>query len=181
MPFDQAPRQRQADAEAAVAAVAVPGKLREHVEDVRQHAVGNADPVVLHAHDDVGARGGCVDADVSAAGRVLDGVVQQVVEHLHEPRRVRVGPERHVRQIQLNAVALSLDDRPRRVDRGVQHGAQVDPLASHLQLSLCDARHVEQVVGQPDQLHQLPLHRLARFLDDVGFVPGQAHDLEGAA
>ena len=144
-------------------------------------SVGNADAVVPHAQDDVGACGRGVDVNVSAARRVFDGVVQQVAEHLREPRRVRVGPERRVRQFQVNAVGLPVDGRPRRVDRGLQHRAEVDSLASHLQLVLCDPRHVEQVVGQPHQLHQLPLHRHARFLDDLGLVPGQAHDLEGTA
>ena len=70
--LDQPPRQREPDAEAAVAAIAVAGELREHVEDVRQHLRRNADARVLHAQADVVALGGAADANPSAARRVLD-------------------------------------------------------------------------------------------------------------
>ena len=54
------------------------------------------------------------------------------------------------------------EQRPYRVDRGVDDGAEVDGLQFELQLPACDARNVEQVVEQPRHVRHLAMNHLAR-------------------
>ena len=98
--FDQTSSERQPDTQAGLGMLCRRVVLREQVEDAGQHLVGDADPRVRDAKDDLalvsGRRrqfGG--DADVSARIGELDGVVQHVGDDLHEP--VRVGLDQHSR------------------------------------------------------------------------------------
>jgi hypothetical protein len=62
-------------------------------------------------------------------------------------------------------VASGLEQRLRRLDGAVQHGAQVDMVAPQLQAIGRDPRDVEQIVRQPYQLMELPAHdRQGAFL-----------------
>ena len=99
--LDDAAHQREADAEAAARAIERALALREEVEDPRQQLGRDADAGVRAR----GARRSPVRARSSRhgeppAGRVLDRVVEQVGDHLLEPRRVGVDQQRVGRQLE---------------------------------------------------------------------------------
>jgi hypothetical protein len=100
---------------------------------------------------------------------------------LRQPREVGVHPERGVGQRHAQVVAGDVDQRLRRFDRALQHRAQVDRLGTQLHSVAGNARDVEQVVGQPHQLMELPLHDRQGRLGDAGIAAGPPHQLEGVA
>ena len=55
MQLDEAPNDREADAQSALAAIEPAITLREHLEDVRQELRFDADTVVAHANGDAAA------------------------------------------------------------------------------------------------------------------------------
>ena len=82
--------ERQADAEAAARASAGAIGLPEHVEHARQHLGMDAHAGVLHAHHGLVAFAADRDRDRLAGLAVLRAVVEQVGEHLRQPRAVAV-------------------------------------------------------------------------------------------
>ena len=152
--------------------------LRKHVEHVRQHVGRNADAGVGHRDGGHAAVHRRSHADLTAARRVLRCVGQHVREHLLEPRRVGVRPHRPIRQVDGERVAVRVDGRPDRLNRAVQHRAEIDPAPPQLQFVLDDARHVEQVVGEPHEVDQLALDGRARLVDDRAVVARDPHDFE---
>ena len=97
---------------------------------------------------------------MSAAIRVFHGVVQQIAEDLREPHRIRVNQHRRVRQ-------SDAQKNPRRVDhflvevyRAIDDSHEVKRLLSQLDLAMADTRDVEQIVDEPHEMLDLPLHHL---------------------
>ena len=166
MHFDQPSRQGEADAKTALRSIAIVTHLREEVEDPRQHFRSDADTVVGDGDFGLGAARRGANMYPAAAFSVFRGVVQQVGKRLAEPRRIRVGPQRLLRQVQHQRVTMGVDHRPRVLGRTVNHRSKVDSVGAQVDLVLRDARHVQQIVGDPHQLQQLPLGGGAGFLDD---------------
>ena len=99
--LDEAPRQRQADAEAAVRAVAMLLELREHVEDARQHVRRDADAGVLARARCVGVRRRCALTRMRPPRSVyLAALFSRFANTCASRVEVGVDPERRVRQVQ---------------------------------------------------------------------------------
>ena len=133
--FDQAPHQRQADAQAALRAVDRDGALHEHVEHVRQQFGRNAHAGIAHAQHHVLAFVPQADIDVAAAGRVLEGVVEQVGDDLLQPGRIAVHPARA--EVDRDAVARGAAGGAEGLQAGAHQVGQVGRLARQQDL----ARH----------------------------------------
>ena len=97
----------------------------EHLEDAADAVGGDADAVVAHADDGVLAVDARIDHDPAAVGRELARVADQVAEHLRQPRAVGLQPDRALRQAHLEDVAGALGRRPARLDRVLEHRAEV--------------------------------------------------------
>ena len=113
-------------------------------------------------HRDLDRRGGSVDIDPHASTRLgeLDGIGEQVDQHLANPERVGVDPEiRLVPEFQRDArvagerLDLMADLVQQRCDRHL-HDAEID--ATRL-----DPGQVDHVVDQPQQVAAAPLDRRA--------------------
>ncbi len=85
MQLDEGADERQADAEAAVAALERGFDLGEHVEDMPKHLTGDANTRVADLYDDVAALPFAAEPDSAAAFGVLGGVGEEVCEDLREP------------------------------------------------------------------------------------------------
>lgn len=170
--LDDAAHQRQPDAQPALGAIDRAFALHEEIEGGGQQRGRHADAVVDHAQHRPGLPALLLgrllalqdDAHVPAARGVLGGVVQQVHDHLREPRLVALHRQRLGRQVHLEPVLIGLDERAAGVHRLAHHFAQVQSLAAQLDLAAGDAAHVEQVLDQARQMSDLPP-------DDVG-APG---------
>ncbi len=149
MQLDQPLDQRQADAQPALRPHQRPLRLRENLEDARQHLGHDADAVVLDRHDHVAPLPLGGQPDATAILGVLGGVVEQVGEHLGQPHRVGLQVDRLGRQGDGEFVAAGLDERAAGFQGGLHHGGQFDPLLAEFQLVPGDAGHVEQVFEQP--------------------------------
>ena len=99
--------------------------------------------------------------DVPPGLRVLAAVVQQVAEHLGQPRRVGVQVDRLARQ-RRPASSCAASGRAAGVASTACWitDASSTRLLAQLDSIVGDAAQVEQVIDQPHQLPQLPLHRL---------------------
>jgi hypothetical protein len=131
--------------------------LREHVEDPRQHDLGNADAGVLHLETGLAVLLTDSDVDAAAALGVLDRVGQEVREHLGEARDVAVDMDRPLGHREMDHEPGLVDRGAHGLDRVEREPGQRDALLPELDLALADAREVEQVVDQPDHLPELPL------------------------
>src|SRR6185503_12490087 len=86
--------QREADAEAALAAVERALALHEKLEHPRQELRLDAAAVVLDGDGGLAFAARRGEADLPALRRVLRGVVEQVGQHLREAREVAHQPYR---------------------------------------------------------------------------------------
>ena len=92
----------------------------------------------------------------------LRGVVQDVGDHLHEAGLVALHADQLVRQIDLQRVSMRVDRGPGGLDRAGHDRPEEDGLELQRDHAACDARHVEQVVDQVDQMLDLPLDDISR-------------------
>src|SRR6185312_2461952 len=142
MQLHEAAHEGEPDAEAALRVHAAPRKLREHLEDTGEHRRRDADAVVAHADRRARAQALGADPDVAARARVLRGVVEEVREHLREPRKVGLEPDRLGRKLHAELVPAALDQRTARLERDAHRIAQLDALLAQLDLAAGDARNV---------------------------------------
>src|SRR5690606_13889986 len=94
-------------------------------------------------------------ADPAALGSELGGVVQQVVEHLHQAHAVAFHHQRNIGDVHHQFVAARLHGRRQRLDTFGYHLPQVDRLTFEIDLAADDAADVEQVIDQPTQVRNL--------------------------
>ena len=134
--------------------------LHEQLEDAGQHVRGDADAVVPHPQHRLVALPLGRQPDAPVRLGVLGGVGQQVADDLGEPHRVGVEQQGFGRKSDAQLVALGVDERLDRLHRTGDDRGQFDPLLAEFDLAPHDPGHVEQVVHQPDQVMDLPLHHL---------------------
>ena len=156
-----ASHQRQADAEPALRAVQGHRSAWVNRSKMREHLAGDADPVSRTRNSIalVGSRR--QPADPAAGVGVLGGVVQQVAEHLLQPRGVALDRQWARRHRTLSSW-LVVDQRPARSPRRRATTASRPPFLLQVDLAAGDPRDVEQVVDQPGQVLDLPLDDVAR-------------------
>ena len=158
--------EREADPEAALRAVRRAVGLREQVEHVRQQLRVDAAAVVAHLRPRLAAVDRDREHDAPARRRVLGRVVEQVDEHLDQPRAVALDRHRRVRQLHRQCVLALLDVRARLFHGRHRDLVQVEDLVLQFDQAARDARDVQQVV---DQLRHVA--HLAR--DDVAGLQAQ--------
>ena len=178
MQAHQAAHQRQPDAEPPDASIQGLPPLHEEVEDPGQQVGRNAAAVVPHL--DVEVRGGVPGAhrDVATGRRVLGRVGQEIREDLREPGLVAVEHQRSSRRLlHHEVVAAQLQPMAGDVDRLRQRVVEIEPLPAQLENATRDARDVQQIVHQPDQVAGLPLQHIVLSRDVAASEP---HQLQGA-
>jgi hypothetical protein len=119
--LDQSLHHRQADPEPALHPAERAGRLREQIEDVRQHVVGEADAVVAHLHDDVPVDPLDPHVDPSADRGIRRGVREEVREDLQQAVGIAVHEERLGGDGDVQRVAVPLDEGPGALDGPIQH------------------------------------------------------------
>ena len=122
-----------------------------------------------------------VDLDAALALAVLAGVVAQVAEHLRQAHRIGLDVDRLRRQVDHQLVLEVQGHRPAGLDSVMDDRRQLHPLLAQLEIVAGDAAHVEQIVDQPHQAAQLPLHGVARLFLQLRAGVGALHDLERVA
>ena len=179
--LDEPAHERQPDAEAAVRARERAIDLRKRIEDRREVLRRNPHARIAHAKRDeiVFARRG--QRDPPAARRVFRRVVDQVRQDLRDPREIAAHVHRFRRHLDRQRVAVAVDVRLARLDRGGHHLLHVDGADLELDLAAGDPRHVEQVVDEPHELLQLAGDQVARPHHLAGIVAADAHDVHGVA
>jgi hypothetical protein len=135
--------------------------LTEHLEDVRQLALVDADAAVLHRDCDLVVFDSRRETDSPTGRGVLRGVDQQVRDDLREPRQVAFEGNRLRRQIDRQRVARSIDDRLRDLDRTLDDRRKLQRFTPQMELAARHARDVEQVVEQVRHLRHLPIDDVA--------------------
>jgi hypothetical protein len=95
------------------------------------------------------------DADGPARLGIFDGVVEKIGEDLREAHRIGVDVERFGRRRHRQGMAAAFERGLRGFD-GVGDGvAQIDARPAQLDLPARDARHLKQIVDQPDEMLRL--------------------------
>ena len=139
--LDQRLHQREADAEAVARALERAVDLREHVEEPRQASRGAMPMPLSRTRMTASAPPAHGQLDVAAVVGELGGVVQQVAEHLGQPRRI--GVEHAPGSAAASPSARGVAARSQRrggLDRLVARRRQVDRLPAQLDLAPRDAR-----------------------------------------
>jgi hypothetical protein len=143
-----------------------------HVEDEGQQRLRDAEAAVLDTDHGVAVLGAQGHANLSTWRRVFDRVGHDVGQHLLQPHRVTVDPDRlrgdRDLAIDCRIVGEGGDDL-------ANHHADVDWLAIELEFSGRDAFNVDQVVDQVGNVIDLSCDHLVR---PSRGLQGAARDLE---
>ena len=122
------------------------------------------------------------DHDAAAAIHAPRRVVDEVGEHTRQPFRIGVERNRFARQVDDERMPRGLDPGPRLLGRTLDDGVEQHALLRELDVAEHDLVGVEQVVGQPADLLELPFdHRVRRMLDGRARTIVGANDLERVA
>src|SRR5918999_4720923 len=113
----------------------------EAIEDPLALVLGHTDAVVAHRDPRRAALDRELDLGQDPAGAVLDRVLDEVVDHLLEARRVDRADHRLARDRYLQGDALVVVPAAHRLD----HGAQVDRLEIHHLGALLQPLRIEQL------------------------------------
>ncbi len=168
MELDQVLGDRQAEAEATARPLQRLLALDEALEDVRRELRRDADALVVDAQDGAVAVAAELDRDPLLGARELGRVGDQVADHLGQPHRIAVDPDRGARALHLGRPAALAQHRLGELERARDHVAQVDAPAAQPDLSRRDARDVEQVVDHAREVRDLALDDAAlAFVDRV--------------
>ncbi len=152
--------------------------LGERFEDVRQRVAVDTNSVVPHQQNHVAALDPGFDRDLASRLRVLGGVGQQVRDDLGKSRGVAVHHQTPIRDVDLQLVALRLEQGARHLDGAGHQIGYLHRLLFQLHLALGDAGHVEEIVDQAHHVPDLSIDHFAFALD--GVRPAQAHQLKGS-
>jgi hypothetical protein len=141
----------EAEPEAEAAVLTRHGRvgLPERFEDVREKARIDALAAVTHAEDDAVAVLIDRDDDTSTVRSELDGVRQEIVEHLAKSQRIAGEATVAGDGVERERDLLRGRDRTHRLDGVAREGREIDGLGVDPQLAGDDARHVEHVVDDP--------------------------------
>ena len=132
-------------------------QLRERLEDSGQLIGRQAVAGVLDRQPDVAGRAAQGHSDTAAAGRVLDRVVDEVREHLHETDGISVDPHGFLAEVERQRVAMPLNLlAPRR--QGFDDDCPgVDRGELEVQLAVVEPGGIGEIGDQPR--HELTLPR----------------------
>ena len=136
-------------AEPALRAVIGAIRLREQIEDARQHLDRDAHARVADRNHRVTALATPRQRDSSAVLSVLRGIVQQIRDDLGQPHRI--GHQSHglFGQVDDELVASGLDERPARLDGAAQRRTQIHGLSAQLDAAARHARDLHEIVDEP--------------------------------
>ena len=174
--LDQATGDRESQAEAALRPIEGLALLGEHVEHKRQHLGRDADARVRDGDADVLSLAPGLDLDPPALLGVLPRVGQEIGHDLSEPRRIGGDHEACGRHVRDQLLVAKLEERARHLDRLGDDVTDLDGLGPELDLAARDARDIEQIVDQPDQVSGLALDDRPLFLEHR--FAAQAHELQ---
>src|SRR5581483_6456300 len=163
--LDDARGDREAETEAAMAALLRIGRLPEPLEDVRQERAVDADAGVGDDDLDLRVARRYGQRDEAARWRELDRVGDQVRQHLLKP--VRVALDRRGLDVQPQLDARRADPRRHRVGDGPHHIGEIERGNLQLELPLLDPRDVEQLVDEPPLMTRAAFERVERALTDL--------------
>ena len=176
MQLDDVANDGQAEAETAAGALQRLVALHEALEDLADERRRNAVAVVVDGEHRAAALAPQDNADAAARAGELGGVGEQVADHLRQPHRIAVDPQRLLGHRQHRRRRPASHRRLRLLEGAHGNVAQVDSLSVQLDLAGGDARDIEQVVDESRQVPDLAL-------DDVPLRRGDSalparHQLE---
>ena len=96
--------------------------------------------------------------------RIFGCVVEQIAEHLREPRRVGVDRQRLLGQREPQLDSVRLDKFPRHFGGVTDRRSQIGQLFFQVDLAAADPRHIHEIVDKPNQMVDLSLHHLLNML-----------------
>ncbi len=144
MRVDDRPADRESESDAGSRRFA--RAARELLEDQLFLTARYSRAVVAHGNSQIIARNLGRDAHRGPVRRVLAGVLEQVVQHALDQRRVELDQ----RQVGWNDDfhAMPRERRLRRLEGAADHFFEREPLPVELHLAALDPRHFEQIVDQ---------------------------------
>src|SRR5262245_33838962 len=174
MQLDQVFDERQAKTEAAVPSGARRVGLAEAVKYIGQEI--RADAFARVAHGDANVRVNALQPRFDAASLrgELDGVGEEVPDHLLQANGVAGDLADFVREISLERDTFGVRRRADRLNRLLNYRDQVNWPDLQPELAADDAGRVEQVIDQLRLRLSVPLDDLRRLLDLQGVQPAVA-------
>ncbi len=152
--------------------------LHEQLEDVRQHVRRNTNPVIAHSQYDVAFFCTCRNPYVSVCLSVFGRVGQQVADELSHAHRVGIHQQRFVRKRQLQPVSLNFNERLDRLHCAGDHRRQLHRFSAQLDLAPHHSGHIQQIIDEPHEMMDLPLHHGPGLLDRRCIDPWHLQDFK---
>ncbi|MNZ89026.1 hypothetical protein D3C78_1079290 [compost metagenome] len=150
--FEDLAGQRQADA-GALDAAALGAEAVERLEQLVEALAGDADAGVAHGHAHAVVEALAIELHAAFGAVVLDGVGDQVDQHLLEAGVVGLQPDVAAGVLgELQVDAVLLGDRHQGGAGVLEHVAQADALDRQVDVPGLDARQVEHLVDQREQV-----------------------------
>src|SRR5512132_3988154 len=119
-------------------------------------------------------------ADFSTPRRVLECVVQKIVDDLCQANRIGQDVQRFGLQIHFELVSSAFGERPRGVYGLTDQRRDLDLALAKLDAVMRDPAQIEQVVDEPYELLQLPLHRVERTGNEGALIIAAFQNLQRA-
>ena len=130
---------------------------------------------------DLAALGGSGHRNPSALVGVLRGVIDQVGQDLGNSRKIAQHQQRLRRQHDRQLMFKSVDEGTTRLDRRADDHSDIDRSDLELDLSPRDARDVEQIIDQADQLAELAADDFSGPCKLDWILRAQVKDVNGVA
>jgi hypothetical protein len=176
MELDQLLGHRQSNPKSSLSPRTRAIELHKPLEDLRQQAGRDADAVIGDPHYDIKSLPLDSDIDVTTTVAVLAGIVEQVLEHLGQPHRVRVEKHGLGQRGDRQGLSTALEGRPAWLSGLHEDQAKADSRLPNLEPILRNPGDVQQVVNHPLHPEHLPFHRRERWLDQARVAMGQPQD-----
>src|SRR5581483_11767179 len=151
--LDDVAADREAEAGAALLPVIGSIHLPEALEDLVAELRRDAAPLVLDAHFDPAVLLNARDSYLAAAGRKLDGIREQVDQHLHQP--VAVGQHGDFSRKDIDPDLLLIGEGLHRFTGAFEHGRERLRHRVHLHLPALEPFEIQNVIDQRDQAHRV--------------------------
>ena len=160
MGVDDARRNGETKAKAAVLAGRAAVGLAELVEHEGQEVRRDADPAVANFEDDLAVLPTGGDGDVAIPACELDRIVHEVGEQLAQPGGIAEHGKRRILDGDLDADRLGRRTRTQHRDSIRHHGRDRHAVGRELELAARDSRDVEQILDEPGLQQRIPFDHL---------------------
>src|SRR5260370_19800000 len=116
---------------------------------------GNSDAGILDGDLSLASLAASGQPNLAALFRIFGGIIEEVSNSLSETGQIAVQMHRFGRHRNRELVPVGIDDRAGGFDGAANDGRQLDEFLAELNLATVNARDIQQIIHEPNQLLDL--------------------------